>query len=63
MRLEQYLDQRGESQNGFAKRSGVPQSIVNRICLGGDAYGRNWALIQLATRGRVSPSKHFGAGA
>ena len=63
MRLEIYLAQRGESQNQFAKRSGVPQSIVNRLCNGKDAWGRSWALIQLATRGRVSPSKHFGEGA
>lgn len=60
MTLADYLERTGESQNEFARRSGVPQSVVNRICLGGDARGRNWALIANATSGKVTVEDHFG---
>lgn len=62
MRLCEYLEKTGESQSEFAKRSGVPQSVVNRVCLGGDARGRNWALISKATSGKVTAEAHFPSG-
>lgn len=31
MKLADYLEQRGESENAFAKRAGVPQRTINRI--------------------------------
>lgn len=31
MKLAKYLEQRDESENAFATRSGVPQRTVNRI--------------------------------
>lgn len=59
MTLAEYLERLGESQSEFARRSGVPQSVVNRICLGGDARGKNWALIAKATGGKVTAEGHF----
>jgi predicted transcriptional regulator len=36
MKLRDYLDARGESENAFAKRSGIPQRTINRIANGGE---------------------------
>jgi predicted transcriptional regulator len=59
MRLEQYLDQRNETQVDFARRAGIPQSSVSRICTGKDVRGRLWARIIAATGSRVQPRDHF----
>lgn len=59
MTLNDYLDRTGETQIDFAKRSGVAQSVLSRILAGGDARGRNWALISRATGGKVTPETHF----
>lgn len=63
MTLMKYLEMRNETQIHFADRSGVPRSSINRICLGLDAGGRQWAKIMVATRGRVRPDTHFGRAA
>ncbi len=34
MRLAEYLEARGESQAGFARRARLPQKTINRICNG-----------------------------
>ena len=59
VRLEQYLYDRGERQAVFAKRAGIPQSAVSRVCNGGDVRGRFWARIAVASGGKVRPEHHF----
>ena len=59
MRLEQYLYERNEKQVAFAKRAGIPQSAVSRVCNGGDVRGRYWARITCASGGKVRPEHHF----
>ena len=34
MRLSDYLRARGETESAFARRAGLPQRTVNRICKG-----------------------------
>lgn len=58
-RLEHFLFNQNETQTEFAKRSGVPQSIVSRVCRGRDCYGKHWAQIEMATNGQVEPGHHF----
>lgn len=60
MTLNEYLQRTGETQVEFAKRSGVAQAVISRIVSGGDARGRNWALISAATSGKVTAEDHFG---
>lgn len=62
MRLSEYLGTTGETQMQFAKRSGVAQAVVCRICRGGDAQGKNWARIEKATDGKVRARDHFSEG-
>ena len=59
MRLEQYLYERKESQTAFAKRSGIPQTIVNRVARGLDTLGKRWAQITVSTGGNVKPEDHY----
>lgn len=59
MKLVDYLTENEETQAAFAKRSGVAQVVVSRICNGGDARGRNWALIAEATDGQVTAEDQF----
>ncbi len=59
MRLEHWLEENDERQLAFAKRAGIHQSVVSRLCNGGDARGPVWARIGLATKGSVQPSDHF----
>lgn len=59
MRLAEYLERTGETQAAFAKRSGLPQSVVSRVTSGRDASGENWARITEATAGKVQPKDHF----
>lgn len=61
-KLKDYLERRGENQRDFAKRAGMPQSTVSRLCRGRDACGRRWAQIEAATRGRVKASHHYPVG-
>lgn len=58
MRLESYLAEIGQTQNAFAKEWGIVQSAVWRICHKGDVRGRIWAIIAVATKGRVQPGDH-----
>lgn len=60
MTLNEYLERTQETQVDFAKRSGVAQAVLSRILSGGDARGRNWALIAKATSGKVTAEDHFG---
>lgn len=60
MTLNEYLKRTGETQMGFGKRAGVAQAVISRILAGGDACGRNWALIEQATSGKVTAADHFG---
>lgn len=59
MTLNKYLAKSRETQNDFAKRSGVAQSVLSRILSGGDAQGKNWALIAKATEYQVATEDHF----
>ncbi len=59
MRLEQYISQQGEMQKDFAKRAGIAQCIVSRICNHCDARGQAWARVMKATGGEVTPLDHF----
>jgi len=59
MRLEQWIPQNDGMQKDFAKRAGIAQPIVSRICNFGDARGRVWAKVIKATNGEVSPVDHF----
>ena len=59
MQLKHHLKKTGQSENEFAKRYKIPQSVVNRITQGFDATGRNWARIHHATRGRVRVTDHY----
>ena len=59
MKLAEYLRENEETQAAFAKRSGVAQVVISRICNDGDARGRNWALISQATDGQVTAEDHF----
>ena len=38
MTLKAYLKSRGESENAFAKRSGVPQRTINRVASGAECW-------------------------
>lgn len=59
MKLDEYLERTGETQAAFAKRAGLPQSVVSRVTSGRDASGENWARIIDATTGKVQPKDHF----
>ena len=58
MTLGSHLKKTRQTERAFAQRSGVAQSVINRILHGGDARGRNWARIQRATRGQVTVLDH-----
>lgn len=53
MRLCKYLEQVGESQAEFAKRSGVGQATLSRIIAGGGTRLSTAMKISVATGGRV----------
>ena len=59
MRVEQYLEKHDEMQKDLAKRSGIAQSILSRLCNHGDAGGKVWARVMVATGGEVTPLDHF----
>ena len=59
MQLKHHLKKTGQSENEFAKRYKIPQSVVNRITQGFDATGRNWARIYYATDGQVTPMDYY----
>ena len=54
MRLEDYLNQREESQSAFARRSKIPQSTVNLICQGKGTRVETAVKVIQATGGLVS---------
>ena len=55
MRLSEYLDQTGENESEFSRRSGVSQQTVNRLCRGrGGPRGGTALKIERATDGLVS---------
>lgn len=57
MKLKKYLADRKESHNQFAKRSGVPSSVVGRICDDDDPADPRASTVQKiihATGGLVS---------
>lgn len=58
-RLEDWIPDHDGLQLLFAKRAGIAQSIVSRVCNKGDARGRVWAKIETATGGEVTPLDHF----
>jgi hypothetical protein len=61
MTLCKYLKKTGESQSGFAKRSGLHRQQVGRLLGGADLYGQSWARVTLATGGAVMPQDHWPA--
>ena len=54
MRLTEYLQESGESQAGFARRAGLPQTTVNVICQGRGIHVNTAIKIIRATGGAVS---------
>lgn len=62
MKLNRYLKCRRESQKAFARRSGVPQQTINRLCLRGGASALNALKIVKATKGRVRLEDLCGVG-
>ena len=58
MRLESYLAEIGQTPYAFAKEWDFAQSAVWRICHNGDARGRIWAKLAVATKGKVTPGDH-----
>ncbi len=54
MRLARYLKQCGESQAGFARRAGIPQTTINVICQGKGVHVDTAIKIIRATGGLVS---------
>jgi hypothetical protein len=61
MTLGRYLELMDLSEHAFAKDSGVPQTIVNRVRRGHGCSLRNAIRIQQATGGRVNPEDIGGA--
>lgn len=55
MTLSDYLAARGESQNAFSKRSGIPQRTVCRICADGVCSLRNAHRVVQATKADPAP--------
>ena len=59
MGLKDYLDARGESQAGFARRSRLPQQTVNAICARG--YARDLEVAErIVTASRREPAPDGG---
>lgn len=54
MRLAAYLADCGESQAGFSRRAGIPQSTINVICQGNGTHVETAIKIIKATGGLVS---------
>lgn len=59
MQLQEFLIQRGERQEDFARRADISQCTVSRVCSGYDCRGQTWAKIMHATGGAVTPLAHF----
>lgn len=55
MRLSQYLEARDESESAFARRSGVPQRTINRICMGSGCNVSTALVIIRATHAHPTP--------
>ena len=55
MRLLDYLEARGEKQAAFARRCGVDQRTVNRICLGDGCSAATAHLVIKASREEPAP--------
>jgi len=53
MKLVDYLDQKGETEQEFADRSGTSQTTVNRVCLGGGCNIATASKICQSTGGSV----------
>jgi len=53
MKLERYLEARGETQADFARRTGMPQQTINTICQGRGTHAYSAYRIIKATGGKV----------
>jgi predicted transcriptional regulator len=57
VRLEAYLKLRGISENGWATETGIPQSVVHRVCKGRGCTLESAMRIMVATSGLVRPEE------
>jgi transcriptional regulator with XRE-family HTH domain len=55
MRLSAYLEARGESQAAFARRAGLDQRTINRICAGSGCFLETADAIVQASRDKPTP--------
>lgn len=55
MKLVDYLEARKEPQAAFARRAGLGQRVVNRICLGGDCSAPTALAVIRASHAEPTP--------
>ena len=59
MRLADYLEAKAESESEFARRAGIPQQTVNRVCHG-EAIPRGDTMLKIVTATREKPAPDGG---
>lgn len=59
MKLTDYLAERGETESAFARRSGIPQRTVNRVCTGEYAPRADTAF-KIIEATKVEPTSEGG---